>query len=131
MAGWEIPRHWRLKKQRYGLVGEADRDGANPRFPPHYSPKDEGIQLPSITEEDQTEENAEAVAFVAQVHAYISGPTPEGLSQEIHDSLNENEWKNGYLDPKAPWRRLERLKKTKAEREGILVEGLMTTVMVE
>ena len=124
-------RWWRNRQQRYGLVGEVDKDGKNPRFPPHFSPKYEGILLPPITEEEQAEEDAEAMAFVAQVHAYISGPTPDGLSPEIHGSLNEKEWTNGYLDPKAPWRRLERLKKMRTEREGILVVGLMTTVMVE
>ena len=29
----EIPRHWRLRQQRYGLIGEIGEDGI-PRFPP-------------------------------------------------------------------------------------------------
>ena len=29
----EIPRHWRLRQQRYGLIGDIDEFG-NPRFPP-------------------------------------------------------------------------------------------------
>jgi predicted pyridoxine 5'-phosphate oxidase superfamily flavin-nucleotide-binding protein len=29
----EIPRHWRLKKQRYGLIGTIDSNG-QPEFPP-------------------------------------------------------------------------------------------------
>lgn len=127
----EIPRHWRLKKQRYGLVGEVDKDGKNPRFPPHFLPKYGGIPLPPITEEKQAEEDSEATAFAAQAHAYICGATPEGLSLEIHNSLNEKEWVSGYLDPNAPWRRLERLKKMKAERGDALVVGLVGEVLVE
>jgi hypothetical protein len=107
----EIPRHWRLNKQRYQLIGEVDKDGQNPRFPPKFPPKYEGIQLPPITEEEQAIEDAEAAAFVAAVHAYIYGPVPEGLSPEIHAALDESTWKNAYLAPDAPWRRLERLKK--------------------
>lgn len=30
----EIPRHWRLKKQRYGLVGEVCPHCDKPLFPP-------------------------------------------------------------------------------------------------
>ena len=29
----EIPRHWRLKKQRYSLIGDIDKDGGV-SFPP-------------------------------------------------------------------------------------------------
>lgn len=32
--GWEIPRHWRLKKQRYGLVGEVCPHCEHKIFPP-------------------------------------------------------------------------------------------------
>lgn len=109
----EIPRHWRLSKQRYQLIGEVDKDGQNPRFPPKFPPKYEGIQLPPITEEEQAIEDAEAAAFVVKALAYISDPAPEGLSPEIHAWLDAGAWKSGYLDPKAPWRRLERLKKMK------------------
>jgi len=131
MTGWEIPRHWRLKKQRYSLVGDVGKDGDNPRFPPHFSPNYEGIPLPPITEERQVEEDLEATAFVVQAHVYICGTTPEGLSAEIHNSLNEKEWTNGYLDPSAPWRRLERLKKIKEESEDILVVGLVGAALIE
>lgn len=34
MTGWEIPRHWRLKKQRYGLVGETCPHCEHKIFPP-------------------------------------------------------------------------------------------------
>jgi hypothetical protein len=30
----EIPRHWRLKKQRYGLVGDIDPKTGSVAFPP-------------------------------------------------------------------------------------------------
>jgi len=30
----EIPRHWRLKKQRYGLVGTVCKKCEKPTFPP-------------------------------------------------------------------------------------------------
>ncbi len=30
----EVPRHWRLKKQRYALVGEVCPDCKTPLFPP-------------------------------------------------------------------------------------------------
>lgn len=30
----EIPRHWRLKKQRYGLVGDIDTQTGTIGFPP-------------------------------------------------------------------------------------------------
>lgn len=126
--GMEIPRHWRLKKQRYGLIGEVDKDDQNPRFPPRFLPKYEGIILPPITDEEQVEEDAEAALFVAQVRAYIAGTAParEGsvreVEQEIHKSLNMKEWESGYLDPKAPWRRLERLKKKKIGAYEIIEE---------
>ena len=30
----EVPRHWRMKKQRYAMVGEACPDCKSPIFPP-------------------------------------------------------------------------------------------------
>lgn len=30
----ETPRHWRLKKQRYNLVGTVDPETGKPEFPP-------------------------------------------------------------------------------------------------
>jgi len=30
----EVPRHWRLKKQRYAMVGEICPDCKTPNFPP-------------------------------------------------------------------------------------------------
>lgn len=35
----EIPRHWRLKKQRYGLIGSINPDTGEPEFPPKNHPK--------------------------------------------------------------------------------------------
>lgn len=34
MGGYEIPRHWRLRKQRYGLVGEICPHCDHKIFPP-------------------------------------------------------------------------------------------------
>ncbi len=34
MSGWEIPRHWRLKKQRYSLVGKVCPHCDHKIFPP-------------------------------------------------------------------------------------------------
>lgn len=35
----EIPRHWRLKKQRYNLIGSINPDTGEPEFPPRNHPK--------------------------------------------------------------------------------------------
>ncbi len=48
MTGWEIPRHWRLKKQRYGLVGEVCPHCDYKIFPPR-----EGAPCPNCGAEGQ------------------------------------------------------------------------------
>lgn len=37
----EIPRNWRLKKQRYGLVGLINKKTGEVEFPPKANPKKE------------------------------------------------------------------------------------------
>ena len=39
----EIPRHWRLKQQRYRLIGSIDPETGEPEFPPRHHPKKETI----------------------------------------------------------------------------------------
>ncbi len=56
----EIPRHWRLKKQRYNLVGTIDPKTGGPEFPPKNHPKKEVVifsssKLPSYTSGSYTE----------------------------------------------------------------------------
>lgn len=50
----EIPRHWRLRNQRYRLIGLRDKETKVVEFPPKANPKKEVVifsssKLPSYT----------------------------------------------------------------------------------
>ena len=55
----EIPRHWRLKQQRYRLIGSIDPETGEPEFPPRHHPKKETIifssKLPLYTSSNYME----------------------------------------------------------------------------
>jgi len=66
-GGMEIPRHWRLKKQRYGLVGEVCLHCDHKIFPPRdVCPNcgDEARAMLNIVAQDQVGEQTELVAVI-------------------------------------------------------------------
>jgi uncharacterized OB-fold protein len=72
MTGWEIPRHWRLKKQRYGLVGEVCPHCDFKIFPPRERAPcpncgAEGQVTLDMLVEAQTKEAAQRAAALAAV----------------------------------------------------------------
>ncbi|MBP9670437.1 hypothetical protein KBD75_03490 [Candidatus Woesebacteria bacterium] len=72
----EIPRHWRLKKQRYGLVGEVCPHCDHKMFPPRDLCPNcgaEGQVTLDMLIKSQTEEAAKKVAMFA---IEISTPQP-------------------------------------------------------
>ncbi len=76
----EIPRHWRLKKQRYGLVGDICAKG-HPAFPPdnvckHCDPaqaiKQAIVKTAIKTESESRDIKAKIVIYEADPDKYQS-----------------------------------------------------------
>lgn len=68
----EIPRHWRLKKQRYGLVGEVCPHCDFKIFPPRDV-------CPNCEREG---------AEIYVVEQIASGATPEEVARNLSDNSN-------------------------------------------
>lgn len=73
----EIPRHWRLKKQRYGLVGEVCPHCDYKIFPPRYGapcPNCEGTATGLIDMMTNLNSNEEAARVAGIVEAVTTKP---------------------------------------------------------
>ena len=71
----EIPRHWRLKKQRYGLVGDVCEEG-HPAFPPddvckHCDPDRARVDA---TSKSVTKSRKEIANIKAKITVYEANP---------------------------------------------------------